>query len=208
MVLSLTRLMEDGKDIKSDVDYCVDRCGLLHNIRETIFLIREQAETARTTLDTQALLSSGANYLARYVHLIALNNYLREQSPKLDVSFNEWTAQHHEFCKPAPYASVTTILTYFLKTLLLRLSHRIPNALSDSISRSWTRRKNDSLKPEKEMCWALDRSSRAMFSLVSTKKILVRLPRVHRTSEKQSTEISLRALLRRLKELSMLSSTS
>lgn len=102
MVLSLTRLMEAGKDIKSDVDYCVDHCGLLHNIRETIFLIREQAETARTTLDTQALLSSGANYLARYVHLIALNDYLREQSPKLEVSFNEWTATHHEFCKAAP----------------------------------------------------------------------------------------------------------
>jgi protein-tyrosine phosphatase len=116
MVLSLTRLMEDGKDIKSDVDYCVDRCGLLHNIRETIFLIREQAETARTTLDTQALLSSGANYLARYVHLIALNNYLREQSPKLDVSFNEWTAQHHEF-----YTVIKTITSHPERALRLNL---------------------------------------------------------------------------------------
>ncbi len=99
MVLGLTRLMDSGRDIKSDVDYCIDHCGLLHNIRETIFLIREQAETSRTTLDTQALLSSGANYLARYVHLIALNNYLREQAPKLEMTFAEWTAQHSEFCK-------------------------------------------------------------------------------------------------------------
>jgi hypothetical protein len=53
MVLSLIRLMEDGKEIKTDVDFCIDHCGLLHNIRETIFLIREQAETSRTALDTQ-----------------------------------------------------------------------------------------------------------------------------------------------------------
>jgi len=91
--------MDNGKEIKSDLDYCVDRCGLLHNIRETIFLIREQAETSRTALDTHALLSSGANYLARYVHLIALNNYLREQTPALALTFNDWTAQHSEFCK-------------------------------------------------------------------------------------------------------------
>jgi hypothetical protein len=98
MVLTLASLMEDGKKIKSGVDYCIDHCGLVHNIRETILSIWQQIDTSRTTLDTQALLSSGANYLARYAQLIVLNDFLREQAPTLEVTFSEWTARHGEFC--------------------------------------------------------------------------------------------------------------
>lgn len=84
--------------VKPVVDYCIDHCGQLHNIRETLFHIRK-TEASSATLDTQALLNRGATYMARYVLLIVLSSFLRSQDSKLNITFREWTDRHPQYCK-------------------------------------------------------------------------------------------------------------
>lgn len=83
LIISLLRLLPQGKEAKLLTDWCIDQAGHVQNLRECI---REYIKTLR-----------GLNYLIRYFYLIVFASYLMDQSEKgTHEGFVHWLETRRE----------------------------------------------------------------------------------------------------------------
>ena len=97
-ILGLLRILSHGLLVKEDVDRCIDLCGNIHNLRESISRTTFQAESERTD-QRRGRLEESIKYLESYAHLICFNSFLREmfQDNKFgQVKFSTWVNNRPE----------------------------------------------------------------------------------------------------------------
>eukprot|EP00924_Labyrinthula_sp_SR-Ha-C_P005962 snap_masked-scaffold_14-processed-gene-10.35-mRNA-1 protein AED:1.00 eAED:1.00 QI:0/0/0/0/1/1/3/0/1737 len=78
-VNALLRLLEKGKQSKQHVDFFIDDCDELVNLREIIFKYRSKALESEDERRRSYNFLRAATYLVRYVLLIIFDSYLNEQ---------------------------------------------------------------------------------------------------------------------------------
>merc|ERR1711934_961600 len=78
-VISLMSMLDDGLEVKSLVDQCIDECAHIQNLREAIKDCKDQANSAPASGERSSSfwLKRGQNYLERYCYLILFATYAR-----------------------------------------------------------------------------------------------------------------------------------
>ncbi|GBF92770.1 paladin [Raphidocelis subcapitata] len=98
-IVSVTRLLPRGTDVKGAVDEAIDRCSQIGNLREDIKACKHIAESAPSAAseDPQtaawAARQLGVHYLKRYFLLIAYRSFLDAPAP---ASFVKWMEERRE----------------------------------------------------------------------------------------------------------------
>lgn len=104
LLRKITRLLDNGIECRQVLDAIIDRCSSLQNIREAVLqylkLINQQRLEPRVR---RVALSRGAEYLERYVKLIAFSVYLGSDAfdgfcgqGETKMSFKTWLHQRPE----------------------------------------------------------------------------------------------------------------
>ncbi|XP_078171859.1 metal ion-binding protein isoform X2 [Carex rostrata] len=104
LLRKITRLLDNGIECRQVLDAIIDRCSSLQNIREAVLqylkLINQQRLEPRVR---RVALSRGAEYLERYVKLIAFSVYLGSDAfdgfcgqGEMKMSFKTWLHQRPE----------------------------------------------------------------------------------------------------------------
>lgn len=81
-VINLLRLLESGLESKSHVDYFIDKCDRLLNIREAIYKYRAKASETQNVQENEYFIKRASTELVRYLLLIIFDAYLNEQIQK------------------------------------------------------------------------------------------------------------------------------
>merc|ERR1712196_588336 len=92
-VIRLMTMLDDGLEVKSLVDQCIDECAHIQNLREAIKDCKDQASSAPATGERSSAfwLKRGQNYLERYSYLLLVAAYARAQAPSgFSQSFSTW----------------------------------------------------------------------------------------------------------------------
>lgn len=86
-VIDLLAMLDDGMDVKSLVDKCIDECAHIQNLREAIAECKKNGDAAS--------LKRGQNYLERYCYLILFAAYARGAAQTgFSQNFSNWMSTH------------------------------------------------------------------------------------------------------------------
>jgi hypothetical protein len=101
VVNELMRVLVDGRDAKKRLDYILEACDAMQNLRTAIEVFKNQYESAESSESARArAVHHGKHYLIRYYFLIVINSYLHEawdaESQRLSMSFEEYMAPRDE----------------------------------------------------------------------------------------------------------------
>ena len=93
IILQLLSVLSDGQAAKNTLDQAIDRCGVLTNLREDIFINRIKY----SLLSDTAYLERACGCLERYFFLLAFCSYVNEnQSSRFECSFSTWLKSRPE----------------------------------------------------------------------------------------------------------------
>lgn len=96
-VIRLMSMLDDGLEVKSLVDQCIDECAHIQNLREAIKDCKDQANSAPASGERSAAfwLKRGQNYLERYCYLLLFAAYARTTAHSgFAESFSVWMNKH------------------------------------------------------------------------------------------------------------------
>merc|ERR1711871_357210 len=96
-VIRLMSMLEDGLEVKSLVDQCIDECAHIQNLREAIKDCKDQANSAPASGERSAAfwLKRGQNYPERYCYLLLFAAYARVAAVSgFAQPFSNWMSQH------------------------------------------------------------------------------------------------------------------
>ncbi|KAL6070801.1 Paladin [Balamuthia mandrillaris] len=105
LILRLIRVLKNGKIAKDEVDYIIDSCSAMQNLRYAIKEYKLKVNKAikageQNTPTFHFSMERGKNYLERYFYLIAFNAFLNETKEKgfqdPSHSFVTWMQDHAE----------------------------------------------------------------------------------------------------------------
>jgi hypothetical protein len=85
-ILRLLRMVNTGRESKLHVDYFIDRCAHLLNLRTAIYGHRSKAAQARSSLREAAKIKRAGTSLQRYAILVLFDAYLGEQVQQEEAS--------------------------------------------------------------------------------------------------------------------------
>lgn len=111
-IQELMRVLVDGREAKQRVDYILEACNKMQNLRQAIELFKTQLESPDATESQRArALHHGAHYLVRYMYLIVFNSYLHEawdaESHTLRCTFEQYMAPRDDVRHIAHHCSVS-----------------------------------------------------------------------------------------------------
>lgn len=89
VVQTLVKLLEKGPFIKLQVDYMIDQCASMQNLKDAIGPYMSKAADAISLSSRSFYAKRACNYIVRYLYLIVFNAYL---TYKVDINNNNNSA--------------------------------------------------------------------------------------------------------------------
>jgi protein-tyrosine phosphatase len=100
LIMKLVRILNNGSEIKAEVDAMLDHCSEMQNLRTAIFNLKTRAEAIGQPKSQEEALHRGISYLIRYFYLICFNSYLSDAiDSNFDFSFVSWLKNRPEIEK-------------------------------------------------------------------------------------------------------------
>lgn len=95
LIARLTRFLPNGQEDRRHVDYCIDMCSVMQNLRDAIGATKSMSSSSTDPNKIQFLTQRAVNYLKRYFYLILFQTYLssQQQDNPFQVTFDTWVTK-------------------------------------------------------------------------------------------------------------------
>ena len=170
-IISLLRILRNGRQMKRQVDAIIDICGDIYNVRDRIISQVNEIQNVRQSKRRKFLETSSVRHLVSYAYLIVFATYLNHRRSNMikDISLEYELKTHENFLEESQ--------TLYAKKKRAKLFQSLCN---DSIElfENWVNKRNELLrelqhlveKPHQSLQLVLDGEISADMLAVATKR--------------------------------------